>query len=93
MRKILVLATAAMLVALGGVTISAAPLPGPSWRLHAKIGRQAGHPAIRREPMTEGRAAYTIVSPGKNLNDYYRDVGLSNDPEDCNKGCALSNGP
>lgn len=106
MRKMLVIATAAVAVTLGGAAANAANPNVPAWSPYAIMGYGAAPAAIKPGPMIWGRAADTNASPGSApvpsrytlhnpegpLNDYYKGVGLSDDRNDCNNGCALSNG-
>jgi hypothetical protein len=106
MRKILMLATAAIAVNVGGIEANAGNPNVPSWSPYAVMGHDPAPSAIGARRMSEGRAAYTNLSPAGSpvrsaytlsnpegpLNDYYKDVGLSDDINDCNKGCAAGNG-
>jgi hypothetical protein len=89
MRKISMLGTLAIFLALGGVEANAAISEAP----YLKTNHRATYHAMMHAPMREGRAAY--VSPGGLWNGPvdYKSVGLSDNPDDCNNGCALSNGP
>lgn len=106
MRKILMFATAAFVVNVGGIEAKAGNPNVPSWSPYAMMGYDPAPPAIGARRMSEGRAAntnlspaappvrsaYTLDNPEGPLNDYYKDVGLSDDINDCNKGCAVGNG-
>ena len=103
MHRILGLVTTVIFVTLGMVAANAGNPNVPTWSPYALIGSNAEPPVTtpgrmilppsKRSPMTEGRSAYTINNPEGPLNDYYKDVGLSDDPADCaTKGCAISNG-
>jgi hypothetical protein len=95
MRKIPMLGAAVIFVALGGIDANAANpnvLPSSQYSI---LGYDAAPAATAPKPTMEGRAAYTAVDPYRLGNGYvdYKSVGLSSDPEDCNRGCAASNGP
>jgi hypothetical protein len=92
MNKMMVLGTTAIFVALGGVEANAGNPNVPSWSPYAIMGYDATHPTMKFEPMIEGRSSYTNENLEGPLNDYYKGVGLSDNPEDCNRGCAVSNG-
>jgi hypothetical protein len=92
MRNLLVLGivTAALAVgAASGAANAANPNPNvPTWSPYTMIRV----PAWR--PMAEGRAASVApawAGPANGPVDY-KSVGLSNNPDDCNNGCAVSNG-
>jgi hypothetical protein len=88
MRKIMMLAMTTSLVALGAIAANAGSPNTLPKSHHAVAGRQV----TLRKPassMREGRAAY--VGPWNAYPDY-KSVGLSDNPDDCNDGCALSNG-
>ncbi|WP_158814319.1 hypothetical protein [Methylocapsa sp. S129] len=96
MRTMLMLATAAAALAFGAVsdTANAVNSNVPSWSPYAIMGDSAAPRATAPRPMIERRAADENVSPMGAANGYvdYKSVGLSGNPEDCNKGCAVSNG-
>ena len=95
MRNLLVLGTAAAALAFGAVNDAAnASNPNvPSWSPYAIIGYGAAPRTIALRPMIERRAA-AVISPDSAASGYvdYKSVGLSDNPEDCNNGCAVSNG-
>ena len=73
----------------GAIQAEAKNLTVPhNWRHHGAISRHA-------EWRAEYKAAQSNVrqptSQGVGYPDY-RSVGLSDNPDDCNRGCALSNG-
>jgi hypothetical protein len=91
MRKLFLLTAAATFVAMGAVGAEADSLH----KLHARTlrpgmtGYEATyHPYLRPAPAWRAPPA---VAPQYFYPDY-RSVGLSDNPDDCNKGCALSNG-
>jgi len=94
MRNMLVIGTAAAALALGAVSDAAnASNPNvPSWSPYAIMDApSAGAPA----PATpESRAAFVDPNKANAMNGFvdYKSVGLSSDPNDCNNGCAVSNG-
>jgi hypothetical protein len=89
MRKIAMLGVAALALALGGTCANATTAD----LYRGKAAHRVIHHATAR-PMFEGRAAYAPVSPYGSWSGPvdYKSVGLSDNPDDCNKGCALSNG-
>jgi len=98
MRKISILGTAAIFLALGGIEAKADNPYVHSPSRHAIMGHQAAPRAKARRFTTRGpanwRAEYKDVQPDAPWNGYvdYKSVGLSDNPEDCNRGCAVSNG-
>ena len=104
MRNLLMAGTAGLFLVLGaaGAIANAQDLNVHSRSPYAAARHSAAPVARMRRPMIEGRAAYTNVSPlGARarsaytldnpegpLNDFYKGVGLSDDVNDCNKGCA-----
>jgi hypothetical protein len=90
MRKLLILATVTAALAVGafGGAANAANPNVPSWSPYTMIHV----PASR--PMSEGRAAFVAPNWAGLANGPvdYKSVGLSDNPDDCNNGCALSNG-
>ena len=100
MRNLVVAGTLGLFFALGASSDMAnAGNPNvPSWSPYAIMGA-APQAAPTHAPVIERRAAAmlnnaaaTLNNPEGALNDYYKDVGLSDDPDDCNRGCAVHNG-
>ena len=93
MREALIVGTAAAFISLGGIE-SHADSNVPSRAPYAVAGYGGAPSAMGRRAMIEGRATHTDVVPEDAVNGYvgYRSVGLSGNSEDCNRGCALSNG-
>ncbi len=92
MRKALTLGAVVTVVAFGQLGANAGTRNVPSWSPYATIETDPALPVMNASPMVEGRSAYTIDNPEGPLNDFYKGVGLSDNPDDCNKGCAVSNG-
>ena len=90
MRKFTTLSAAALALALGGADAKAAAVDPH----HAKMTHHVIHHTRASGPIFEGRAALTPVSPYGSWNGPVdlKSVGLSDNPDDCNNGCALSNG-
>jgi hypothetical protein len=88
MRTISMLGTAAIFFVVGAIQAEADGLTVPhKWR-HAAISR---HADWRAEYKAVQPNAPKPAAPGSGYVDY-RSVGLSDNPDDCNRGCALSNG-
>ena len=91
MRMTILLATAAIYIGVGAVEANAA-IPGPnvsSWSTYSN----ATAPSAIRGPAIERHSPYTLNNPEGPFNDFYKGVGLSDDPGDCaSKGCSVSNG-
>jgi hypothetical protein len=90
MRNFLVLGTVTATLAISalGAPANAANPNVPSWSPYTMIHV----PAWR--PTSEGRAASVgpaWAGPANGPVDY-KSVGLSSNPDDCNNGCAVSNG-
>jgi len=90
MRNVLMLGTvtAVLVVSAFSGAANAANPNVPSWSPYTMIQVPAA------PPMVEGRAAFvgpTWAGPGNGPVDY-KSVGLSDNPDDCNKGCAVSTG-
>jgi hypothetical protein len=95
MRKTILLGAAAIYIGVGAVEANAA-IPGPdipSWSTYSKVKYSDAPSATMRAPAIARRSPYTLNNPEGPLNDFYKGVGLSDDPGDCaSKGCSVSNG-
>jgi len=108
MRNLLMAGTAGLFLALGaaGASANAQNLDVHSTSAHAIRAHSVAPASRMRRPMIEGRAAYTnlrssgvhagsaytLDNPEGPLNDFYKGVGLSDDVNDCNNGCAGGTG-
>jgi hypothetical protein len=92
MRMTILLGAAAIYIGVGAVEAYAA-IPGPhipSWPTYSKASAPS---ATMRGPAIERHSPYTLNNPEGPLNDFYKGVGLSDDPSDCaSEGCSVSNG-
>jgi len=87
MIKIPMLALAAFFLWHGSIEANATNPNVPSWSPYSTMSYGPASRVLKRGPAIEGRSAYTLNNPEGPLNDYYKDVGLSDDIDDCNRGC------
>jgi hypothetical protein len=89
---VLATATVALAVVATNNAANAANPNVPSWSPYAILDAPS---ARAPAPATaERRAAFVDPDKANAMDGFvdYRSVGLSSDPNDCNDGCALSNG-
>ena len=93
MRKGISLAIVTASVACGALCADAGDVGSLSKHHRALVGQYLG-PFRSVQTKYEGRGAYEVQQPAPawNVIPDYGSVGLSDNPDDCNKGCAYSNG-